>query len=94
MCGLGAESAFVECVSKDTDREDGYGKHVAAIVCIAASELGDGLVAVFRSSCDVTEGWVENDATSGNCDVRVSKEGEEDEAEEGEAFPYSISSAG
>lgn len=49
MRGLRAEGAFVEDVAEDAEGEDGDGEAVAAVVGVAACELGEDLVVVF---CD------------------------------------------
>lgn len=89
MCGLIAESTFVKRISQNAEGKDRYGQNIAAVVSVAASELGEGFVAVFVSSGEIPECWVEDDATGSNCSNVVSKSS----GWEGEVFSYSISSA-
>jgi hypothetical protein len=37
----------IQVVAEDAEREDGYGETIAAISCVAAEDLGDGLFVVF-----------------------------------------------
>ena len=62
MARLHSQCSLVECIPEDSEGEDGEGEGIAAVICIAAGELGESLVVVFSAGSDVPESWVEDDA--------------------------------
>jgi hypothetical protein len=70
VCGLGAESALVHEVTRDSEGEDGDGERVAAAVGVVAGKARQGLVVVFAAGGGVPEGWVEDDESCGCCGWR------------------------
>lgn len=67
MCGLVAESTFVERVTDDPDGEDYNGEHVAAVVRVSAGKCGDGFVAIFVTRREVPEGGIEDYTARSDC---------------------------
>jgi hypothetical protein len=63
VAGLCSQGSLVEGIAEDAKSEDGEGEGVAAVVGVAAGELGEGFVVVLPAGGDVPEGWVEDNAS-------------------------------